>query len=93
MTGEILSGWEVWLSITIQVVGILATILARLGEGSDWQTCCQRLFIVSLAMVGLATVVAAGWLHGFYTLSGVTLSVMIVSAVFDRGRDEKVVVW
>jgi hypothetical protein len=93
VTGEILSDWEVWLNLSIQTIGILATILARLGEGSDWQTCCQRLFIVSLAMVGFVTVVAAGWLPGCYTLSGVTLSVMIVSAVFDRGGDQKVVVW
>ncbi len=88
-----LANWGFWIILTIQIAGILATGLARLGEGSSWQTCCQRLYFASLALVGLVTVVGIGCNPGYWMASGTTLSIMIVSAVFDRGGLDKAVVW
>jgi hypothetical protein len=57
--------------------------LARRSEGSAWQPYFQQLFVVSMLLVGLATIAAMGLGPCSWLASGTTFSVMVVAATCD----------
>ena len=71
------------LLVAVQLLGLLSAWIARLSEGSSRQTAAQRLFFVSLALVGVATLVSLGLGPGAWLSSAIVLSVMVVGAVCD----------
>ena len=75
----------VWSLGVIQILGLISAWLARLSEGSPSQVSCQRLFLACLALVGLTTMasIALSPTPKYWLASGVTLSVMILAAIWD----------
>ncbi|HYW78028.1 MAG TPA: hypothetical protein VE890_00560 [Thermoguttaceae bacterium] len=71
------------LLLAVQLLGLFSAWLARLSEGSSRQTAAQRLFFVSLGLVGVATLVSLGLRPGDWLSSAVVLSVMVVGTVCD----------
>ncbi len=67
------------------VVGVLSGWLARAAEGSAYQTACQRLFAVCLALVGLANLVSIGLPPGYWITCGTSLCVMVLTATCHTG--------
>lgn len=72
-----------WYLAVILVVGLVSAAAARISEGSCFQTWCQRLFVLCLAIVGAMTFVSLGIGRDCCLMSGATLSVMAVTAVWD----------
>jgi hypothetical protein len=73
----------------VQVLGLMSAVVARLGEGSDWQPATQHLFIVCLALVGVETMLAlALGPVGYWLPSAATLSVMVIAATCDFSRTQ-----
>jgi hypothetical protein len=77
--------WLVAGITAIQVLGILALALARLGQRSTVPGRFQLLFLLCLLLVGLSAVVAAGCDNTYWIASGVTLAVMVVGGTLDCG--------
>jgi hypothetical protein len=77
-----------WLLASIQTAGLLSALLARLGERSAFQTLCQGLFLVCLCLVGAGTVCSLSLGPGQCLLSGSTLALMSVAAVYDTRPTE-----
>lgn len=73
-------GW-----IGLQVAGLVSACLARVGERSVFQRTCQTVFYVLLTLVGLTTVAAVSCVPQSGMLSGATLAVMVLAAVWDFG--------
>lgn len=67
----------------IQVFGLLSAGLARICEGSKAQTSCQCLFFVFLALVGVTTIGSLRLEPGVWIRCGITLSLMVLAAVWD----------
>jgi hypothetical protein len=67
----------------IQVLGILALMLARVGQRSNSPGLFQALFLFCLTVVGLSAVVGAGYGSGYWIVSGVTLAIMVVGGTLD----------
>jgi hypothetical protein len=69
----------------VQILGLLS--LASIRLGSRWHQCqlCQLLFFFSLALVGGATMLCLHCRMGVWVFCSITLSVMVVGAVFDAG--------
>ncbi len=74
------------LLLAVQLLGLFSAWIARLSEGSSRQTAAQRLFFVSLALVGVATLVSLGLRPGDWLSSAIVLSVMVVGTVCDFTR-------
>jgi len=78
----------IWVLSGIQIAGLSSAWLARLSEGSRSQTICQWLFFGCLALVGATTVFAMSLGPGCWLLTGSTLGVMVLAAVWDfRGAE------
>lgn len=74
------------LLVTIQLVGTVALLLIRITTTGRWQQIGQGLFLLWMAVVGVATlsVVHVGcqrWLP-----MGTTLAVMVLGATIDLSR-------
>lgn len=82
-----------WAISLIQLLGISSVILVRLSEGSRWQTVCRILFCTSLMLVGTTAIVTMLFSPELWLLSGITLSCMIVSALFEHQNPERASVW
>jgi hypothetical protein len=65
-----------------QVLGQITSALARLSEGSAYQASSHRLFLASLAFVGVTTMAALL----LRLTSGTTLTVMVLVATCDFRR-------
>jgi hypothetical protein len=72
-----------WGLGSIQVAGLISAWLARLSEGSRRQACCQRLFFGCLGLIGLTTMASLALGPKYWLPSGMTLSIMVVGAVWD----------
>jgi hypothetical protein len=86
------SSLMLWTVAGVQLLGFFSALLSRLGEGSCGEGGCQCFFLLCLALVGMATILSLvmgsdGWLS-----CGVTLSAMVVIALYDRGTTKEVVV-
>lgn len=77
----------------VQLVGLLSAWLARAGEGLAHQKAFQWLFFASLTLVAGATMLAMMMGPGFWLTSGITLSLMVVTAIFDAGDASDAMVW
>lgn len=75
-----------WVWVCLQLVGIGSAWLARLSEGSAHQTRCQWLFMISLFLIGLATMAALWQRPGYWLGLAITLSSMILVAICDFRR-------
>jgi hypothetical protein len=73
----------------IHALGLAAAVIARLSVGSRCQTFSQNLFLVCLAIVGGATIVALGLWPPCWLASGATLCVMVLTATSDFGRSHR----
>ena len=73
----------VWILVSIQIVGLASAWLARLSEGSRGQSSCQWLFFGCLALMGLTTMISLAVGPKYWLVSGATLSVMVLGAVWD----------
>ena len=71
----------VWLAIHLS--GIAATLLVRMQLGRRYEGLAQLGFLFSLTGVALSTVVGYHACQQMWSLSAVTLAVMIVMAVVD----------
>jgi hypothetical protein len=75
--------FAVYLLCGVQLLGLVAAVIARMMEGTSHQRACQWLFLTSLSMVGATTIVSllldpASWFG-----SGATLGVMLLVATCD----------
>jgi hypothetical protein len=82
-------GAILWLWCAVQAIGLMTAFLARTSEGS-LQILFQRFFFVCLTAVGVGTVGA--WAAGpcFCLVSGTTMAVMVLTAVWDFSREPSV---
>lgn len=78
--------WLLGLAILVQLLGLVAAIVARLSETSDLRGHCYRAFYSLLLAVFGITLVAVWVGHGLWIFSGTTLAVMAVGATLDMGR-------
>jgi len=77
----------------IQVLGLISAFATRLGRRTSGVNLIQRVFLVCLATVALSTVTMVGVRSVCWMTSGVTLSLMVVTALWDVGREAKGVWW
>ena len=75
-----------WIWVGLQFVGISSAWIARLSEGSAHQTRCQWLFLISLFLIGLATIAALWQRPGYWLGLAITLASMILVAICDFRR-------
>jgi hypothetical protein len=73
----------IWGLGFLQIAGLLSAWLARLSEGSRGQASCHRLFFGCLALIGLASMAAVSLGPRYLRVSCMTLSVMVLVAVWD----------
>ena len=72
-----------WSLAVIHVLGILSAWLVRIQAGSAHQTLCQRVFFLFFCLVGLATIAATSVAPHHWLISGATLSLMVLTVVWD----------
>ncbi len=77
-----------WVLSTLQIWGIASAWLARISEGSVHQTLCQRLFFLSLLLMGAATIASLALQPMYWLGSGVTLAMMILVVICDFRRSK-----
>jgi hypothetical protein len=82
-----------WLLILIQVLGLTVAWVARLSEGSSFQSGLQLAFLTLLTLVGVATVAALGMGPGRWLPGAVTLALMVLAVTCDFSRCRRSVVW
>jgi hypothetical protein len=87
------TSWAVWLVILVQAVGLLSVWLARASEGLTLERRFRWLFLACLGLVAGSTMVGLSLGPGFWLTSGVTLSAMVVTGIFDSGEPQDAVVW
>jgi hypothetical protein len=73
----------VWAIGFVQVAGLVSAWLARLSEGSRSQASCQWLFLACLGLMGLTTMASVALGARYWLASGITLTVMVLGAVWD----------
>jgi hypothetical protein len=71
------------LVLSAQTLGLGSAWLTRRSEGSPVQKFSQGFFVVSLVLVGAATIAAMGLGPCAWLSSGTTFSVMLVGAICD----------
>lgn len=72
-----------WTLGFVQIAGLFSAWLARFSEGSRSQASFHGLFFACLALVGLITMVAVAFSFRYWLVSGATLAVMILAAIWD----------
>lgn len=78
-----------WSMVVIQVVGLLSMAATRVGEHTSRCLLCRCLFLVSLVVVGGATVLSLASGTGHWAAGGTTLSLMVVGGTLDFGGDRQ----
>ena len=73
----------VW--VTVHALGLAAAWLVRLSAVRRWEGLLQLVFLGSLPLIALATVVGHHFCMNFWPLSALTLALMIVTAIVDFG--------
>ncbi len=67
----------------VHLAGLIATFLVRAYSGTRAEAPLQALYLLGLAGVAVATLAGEQFAWNLWLLSGATLGVMIVAAVFD----------
>jgi hypothetical protein len=75
----------VWLFAAVHIIGLLSAPLARLAEHRSGEMTLQWLFVAAMAAIAAATLICLAFGCAAWVLSGATLSVMLVTAVWDPG--------
>lgn len=74
-----------WILAAVQCLGVATCLITRLVETTKAAPSCRKIFAVSLASVGFATM-AAMYLGSIYWIPcGATLSIISVGATIDFG--------
>lgn len=81
-----------WTLIGVQMLGLFSALLSRLGEGSSGEGLCQCFFIFCLALMGTTTIASMSLGPGAWLTCGVTLSIMVLIALFDCGPAKEIAV-
>jgi hypothetical protein len=82
---EFVDPFVFWAAAVVQVLGLASVLLARLPQSSKTQDYCRGVFVGSLVVLGLATMVAIGSGSGYWAWCGTTFSLMCVGGTFDVG--------
>jgi len=77
----------------VQTLGLASAVAARLSIGSSTQTACQGIFFVCLGLVGLSIIVSLGVAPAFWMTSGITFSLMVLTATCEFGRSRRAAAW
>jgi len=89
-----MSGTEaVVLSLVLgfsQLLGLVTALTTRLSEGSKYQGLFQFFFLAYLALMGAATMVALAIAPGAWLGFGATCSLMVVTAITDFRRPQRI---
>jgi hypothetical protein len=81
---------NLWVMLSVQVVGFVSAWLARFSEGSKHQTRCQWFFMLSLlAMGGLTMAAATGLQPPYWLAPATTLALMILVAICDFSHSRR----
>lgn len=75
-----------WMVAVVQAIGVATACLTRLSEGSLGERACQRVFLGSLSLMGLATLGSLVLGPGACVASGITLAVTVLTATWDVSR-------
>lgn len=73
----------VWTLALVQIAGLVSAPLVRLSEGSRGQVACHLLFLGCLGLIGLATMLAAHLGPRYLLISCLSMSIMVLVAVWD----------
>ena len=73
----------IWALGFVQFTGLLSAWLARLSEGSRSQAHCHWLFFTCLGLIGVATMLSISWGPRYLLFCCLTLSAMVLVAVWD----------
>jgi hypothetical protein len=79
----------VWLTVLLQVTGLVTLVVMRLACTRQHQACCQSLFFVTLLALGVLTVLAVGVGESTWMASGTSLSATAVAATLDFRGDRR----
>jgi len=77
----------------IQVLGLISALATRLSAQACGSKASQSVFFVCLAMVAISTVMMVGARSVCWMTSGVTFSLMVLTAVWDFGRGAESMGW
>ena len=72
----------------VQVFGLFCALMARSAATHWGRTSCQLVFFLALFLVSGVTLAAAAIGTQAWIVSGSTLSLMVVMAVWDNGQPE-----
>ena len=72
-----------WWLIIVHVLGIVSAWMVRIHAGSVRQALYQRVFLIFLGLVTIATIAASTAAPHHWLVSGTTLSLMVLTAVWD----------
>ncbi|MGD9719769.1 MAG: hypothetical protein AB7O59_00960 [Pirellulales bacterium] len=73
----------VWTLGFVQFAGLVSAWLARMSEGSRGQSSCHWLFLACLGLIGMGTMVSVSLGPRYLLFSCLTLSIMVLVAVWD----------
>jgi len=77
------------LVLAAQAMGLGSAWLARRSEGTGWQARSQQFFVVSLLVMGAATILAMGLGPCGWLASGTTFSLMVLAATCDFRQESE----
>lgn len=75
-----------WMFVAVQVLGFASAWITRVCLGTTMERYGHQLFLASLALIGVATFLSVAHGSGWWLLSGLNMSTMVVMAVVD-GRN------
>jgi len=82
-----------WLLVMAQLLGLLSAWITRISEGSSRQAVAQRLFLLSLALVGTGALLSIGLGPCYWLSSGVVLSLMVLATTCDFKPSRQAAAW
>ena len=77
----------------IQVLGLISAFATRLARPSRRWRASQWVFFTCLGLVAMSMILTLGASSGSWLTSGTTLSLMVLTAVWDFGRQSDCTAW
>lgn len=78
-----------WSILVLQVVGLASMFLARMPHATLLHSCCRRVFVLCLVIVGVATIYAMGSQSNCWAWCGTIFSLMAVGGTMDLGGAQR----
>jgi hypothetical protein len=72
-----------WLLVAMQFIGVLSAFVARVSEGTSHQAFSQGMFLGSLTLMGVATLIALAIGPGCWLACCTALAIMILMVTCD----------